>query len=307
MIEILDELDDEDSIKINYLSPTDYSRIHGFRFDVNTAAPEVERVGNSDMETELPIQKGMRGCLLKDNGEINYWLDADDWSKKEDGTDSDLTGADGQVMVRIPRHWIKDTQEDDVRTLLFSDKPFLVATEVPEIILGAYNAALDRHDNILSSVVNDTTRFRGGNNQSSWDSDNEYKSQRGKPATNKSRIEFREYALNRGENWHLIDIVAHQAVAWLATYEFGTRDHQSAISDGPTTVNSDKWNDFNSRYPLFKCGLTNSLGNGTGEITLDISSHDLGTDEIQVFRYRGIENWWGDIWEWMSGVNVINN
>src|SRR5699024_8624397 len=58
---------------------------------------------------------------------------------------------------------------------------------------------------------------------------------------------------------------------------------------------------------LFKCGLTNSLGNGTGEITLDISSHDLGTDEIQVFRYRGIENWWGDIWEWMSGVNVINN
>src|SRR5699024_11075954 len=187
MIEILDELDDEDSIKINYLSPTDYSRIHGIRFDVKAGAPEVERVGNSDMETELPIQKGMRGCLLKDNGEINYWLDADDWSKKEDGTDSDLTGADGQVMVRIPRHWIKDTQEDDVRTLLFSDKPFLGATEVPEIFLGAYKAALDRNDNILSSVVNDTTRFRGGNNQSSWDSDNEYKSQRGKPATNKSR------------------------------------------------------------------------------------------------------------------------
>ena len=57
-------------------------------------------------DTFLPIQKRMRGCLLKDDGTVNYYLSATDWTKKEDGaTTSVLTGADGQVMVQIPKFW----------------------------------------------------------------------------------------------------------------------------------------------------------------------------------------------------------
>ncbi len=295
-----------DEISVTTFVRTNWKRIHGFRFKVDTPAPEVERIG-ADMSEELPIQKRMRGCTLLDNGKRNYWLADDDWAKKDDDSASDLTGADGQVMVRLPRHWVKDYIDGDYRVLLFSDEPFEANREVPEMYIGAYKAALNRDGNILSSVVNHTTDYRGGNNQSAWDSEIDIKSQIGKPVSNIDRINAWEYAKNRGINWYPILYQAHEALAWLITYETGTRNHQTAISEGPTDINSTNWVNFNDRYPLFKCGLTDVFGNGTGEIPVDLTGLDLGTEETQVFRYRGLENWWGDIYEWISGVNVLDN
>lgn len=56
----------------------------------------------------LPIQESMRGCLLNDDGTVNYYLSPTNWAYKEDGaTASVLTGADGQVMVEIPKFWYR--------------------------------------------------------------------------------------------------------------------------------------------------------------------------------------------------------
>lgn len=55
----------------------------------------------------LPVQSKMRGCVLKTDGTVNYYLNAYDWNYKEDGTASTLTGADGNVMVQIPAFYIK--------------------------------------------------------------------------------------------------------------------------------------------------------------------------------------------------------
>ena len=65
----------------------------------------------------LPIQEAMRGCLLADAGTVNYYLSATDWTKKEDGaTASVLTGADGQVMVEIPKFWYRYKYSGTVHT-----------------------------------------------------------------------------------------------------------------------------------------------------------------------------------------------
>jgi len=45
------------------------------------------------------IHGRMKGCLLLDTGNVNYYLNPTDWTQKEDGSASDLTGADGMVMV----------------------------------------------------------------------------------------------------------------------------------------------------------------------------------------------------------------
>jgi hypothetical protein len=66
-----------------------------------------ETLGASPGNAKLPIHSQMKGCLLLDNGEVNYFLDPLDWSKKADGSASDLTGGDGQVMVRIPKFYQK--------------------------------------------------------------------------------------------------------------------------------------------------------------------------------------------------------
>ncbi len=75
---------------------------------VRTGATAGQAVGVTLADAFLPIQSRMRGCLLNDDGTVNYYLSATDWTKKEDGaTSSVLTGADGQVMVQIPKFWYR--------------------------------------------------------------------------------------------------------------------------------------------------------------------------------------------------------
>ena len=62
----------------------------------------------------LPIQANMRRCLLSDAGVVQYYLDADDSTKKVSGAASDLTGSDGQVMVEIPKFYFRYSYANNV-------------------------------------------------------------------------------------------------------------------------------------------------------------------------------------------------
>ena len=55
------------------------------------------------------VHTGMRRCLLRDDGSVNYYLNPSDSTQKVDGSASTLTGADGQVMVEIPAFYVKFT------------------------------------------------------------------------------------------------------------------------------------------------------------------------------------------------------
>jgi len=56
----------------------------------------------------LEVQNGMRRCVLKTDGTVNYYLYPTNSALKADGvTASNLTGVDGQVMVEIPKFYYK--------------------------------------------------------------------------------------------------------------------------------------------------------------------------------------------------------
>ena len=55
----------------------------------------------------LPIQAALKRCVINDAGVVQYYLDPDQSTKKPDGSASDLTGIDGQVMVEIPAFYYK--------------------------------------------------------------------------------------------------------------------------------------------------------------------------------------------------------
>lgn len=294
--------------------------VYGIEYDKTIAAPEVSRIGDMPLHATLPVQSKMRRCLLADDGTVNYYLDANDSTLREDGTAADLTGAHGQVMVEIPRHWRKFETEGNFQRVLLSLSPFTGAHEVPLMYVSAYKAALDRVNSKLSSVVNTSVDFRGGGNQAAWDA--AANSQIGKPVTATSRINFRDYAQNRGGLWLDMDYQARKSIYWLITVEYATRNHQEAfnaaltaegykqgaLGTGPTDISSGDWSTFNGYYPLYDCGLTNSLGNNTGEVPLVLQDFPTAglTVNTQANSYRGIENFFGDIWEWTNGVNIDN-
>jgi hypothetical protein len=101
----------------------------------------------------LPVQRKMRGCVVADNGTVNYYLGATDWTKKEDGvTASKLDGTDGQVMVEIPKFWYRYGYSGTTHTWEVSPVPltgFKVheafmsdAVEKDYLYVGAYEASL---------------------------------------------------------------------------------------------------------------------------------------------------------------------
>ncbi len=56
------------------------------------------------------IHDMMRGCVLNADGSVNYYLNPTNWSQKADGTSSVLTGANGNVMVEIPKFYYRIVQ-----------------------------------------------------------------------------------------------------------------------------------------------------------------------------------------------------
>lgn len=107
---------------------------------------------NTTPTTVTKIHQGMKRCLLRDDGTVNYYLDPNDSTKKLDGTSATLTGADGNVMVEIPRFYFRQVKNGNTTTWEVSDVPLAGYQLHPaffkngEIVdyryIGAYDAAL---------------------------------------------------------------------------------------------------------------------------------------------------------------------
>lgn len=299
---------------ISYYANT---QIYGIRHFFNNASPDLTRIGDADLHRDLPVQNLMRRCVVDDTGAVRYYLNANDSTKKEDGTAANLTGADGQVMVEIPAHYRKASLNTaggymDVEISLY---PFEGAIRVPRYLVSAYEATLDRENNKLASVVNTTAAFRGGNNTADWDGT--YRSLLGLPATNISLTDFRTYGRNRGTGWGCYDYNAHLAIYWLFAIEYATLNskkafnpdldaagyHQGGLGSGVTDFSN--WETYNSYNPIIPCGFTNSLGNKTGVkdfVLTEAQAEAYGSEHTEsVPSYRGIENPFGHIYKCTDG------
>ena len=292
---------------------------YGVQWDTELPTTTMTRIGAMNMHRTLPVQSLMRRCLLLDDGTVNYYLSPTDSTKKEDGvTDALLDGTDGMVMVELPEHWRKFEDEGTKQRVLISTERITGFTRVPKSYVSAYEASLQRSTNKLASVVNATTDYRGGSNNSLWDlQDN---SLLGMPVTGLSRTNFRTYARNRGGlNWNCYLHEVRKTIFWLYYIEYAQMNCQipydatltsegykkGGLGKGVTDASSGDWSNYNGYNPFVVCGTTNVLGNESGVITYSPGGWPIEVD-FEVNSYRGIENPYGHIWEWTDGVNVTD-
>lgn len=307
-------------VTLNSLDYTFFTQVYGVQRDLSIAAPEWTRIGNMELHASLPVHSLIRRCLVTDAGVVTY-LNSENSALKADGSAADLTGAAGQVMVEIPEHYRRFSQDGNNQTVLYSLSPFTGAEKIPKKYASAFKATVERATSKLASVVNATAAFRGGNNNSAFDA--AANTQLGKPASSISRTSFETFGSNRGANWSNMDYQVRKDIYWLIVAEYATSNHQAAynavktaegyrqgaLGNGPTDIDSGNWNTFNGYNPLFNCGTTLALGNNTG--VKDITLNDFPTTGLskatQTISYRGLENIFGDIWEWTSGINIKTN
>lgn len=299
-----------------------YDYYYGVRIKTTVAATTLERIGRPELHTSLPVQSKMRRCVLRDNGTVAYYLHATDSTKRDTGAAANLTGADGQVMVEIPKHYRKFEFDGTDLIALISEYPLPGFHEVPKMYRSAYEATVDRTVTAtpkLASVVNTTAAFRGGNNNAAYDGT--YRSFLGLPATGISLTNFRNYARNRGEaglngkGWNCDLYAAQLATYWLFVIEYANLNSQAdynaqpdangykqgGLGAGVTTMSSANWNTYNGYYPVVPCGVTNSLGNASGVVEKSIDNGAGIAYTFKVPSYRGIENPFGHIWSWTDG------
>ena len=292
------------------------NKVYGIEWDTTVSDPTCTRIGDMSLHKSLPIQSKMKACLLNDDGSVNYYLNPNDWSKKITGEASNLDGTDGQVMIEIPEHYRKFEEEGNIRRCYLSEGKCTGFTKVPKVYVGAYEAAVDRTNNKLASVCNETEQYRGGNNQADWDALS--KSQLGKCATSMTRATMRTRARNRGDNWNEMDYESWKTIFWLYYVEYANRNCQAAVNSeltaegykqgglgsGATTLTSTDWSAYNSYYPMLKCGASNLLASGSGEVIVNLPD-DYKVDTpttLACCRYRGIENPFGHIWTNVEGA-----
>lgn len=307
---------------------------YGVEWDITVASPSLTRIGNPLLHKSLPIQSAYRGCVAN-GGVINYYLFPDNWGYKEDGvTASVLNGTDGTVRVHTPKFYGKSGEKENKRWVRIStvkiDDSWI---EIPELLIDAYRNTVDTTVSATPkavSVVNTSTAFRGGGNRSSYDTyltseldaKDVFRSDLGKPRTNVSRTNMRNYAKNAGS-----ELLCYEYYKWIFYWnyviEYANFNSQAAynaeltsdgyrqggLGDGVTTWNSD-WNTYNGYYPLTPCGYCNEFGNFTGIKDLVIPAtviNDTTTVASKTFkvpRWRGFDNPFGDIWTNLDGIII---
>lgn len=104
--------------------------------------------------------------------------------------------------------------------------------------------------------------------------------------TGLTRAEFRNYAKNFASNAQLYDFAAWCAVGLLYRVEYADWGSQEKI--GPGIVND---------TAAHKTGETDAMVYHTGR---------ANSGDNSAVQYRGIENPWGNVWEWVDGINFNN-
>lgn len=291
-----------------------YDFYYGIEWDTTVSNPVPTRIGKAELHAELPVQSLIRRCVLKTDGTVNYYLNANDSTKRDNGAAANLSGADGQVMVELPECYARFEMDGTKRRALISTQELPGFHKWNKAYISAYEATVQRSTNTLMSVVNMDADYRGGNNTSGWDGT--YRSLLGRPATNISLTNFRTYARQgRSTEWNCNVYQLHKELWWFFAIEYCNFNsqaeynaaldsngyHQGGLGAGVTQISN--WSGYNSNNPFVPCGTTNSLGNRTGVVTYNAMASDGETVyyAAPVPSYRGVENPFGHIWKWTDG------
>lgn len=315
-------------INLSLREPNPYMRgltkeehAYGVIIDENQANPDLQRIGNEDMAKNAVVNElAVQGTLdqygyLKRFNRTNGLLYAD-------GTPSITDGSAGNVVTHMPPfYYLVEDVSATVHKLWVSPYPIPGFNMHPGFTLGCFKAAVnnvavfEKPANSLWSVVNSDVKFRGGNNDPANDALE--KGFLGKARTLLSRTNFRAYAQNQGVDYGLIDYNTHIALYMLFITKYATLNSQKPVSgkingyyagglgNGLTTVSGTDWSDYNGYYPLVKCGLALQMGMIDGETDFVIQNFNSGGNlTVKINNFMGIENPFGDLWEWTQGINI---
>lgn len=241
-----------------------------------------------------------------------------------------LNGYDGTVRVYCPAFYIKSVVNGNIAKVWLSTvKIDDTYTYQPEILIDAYRSTVlntvPENMGYLStlpvnsaiSVVNTNEYCRGGENRSDYDqylATDPFRTDLGKPRTRLDRATKRTYSRNAKSQMLSYDQYKN-IFYWLYVVEYANFNsqedynatitdegyHQGGLGSGLTNILVEATTNYNDQNPITPCGYGNTLGNGTGLVSIFIN--DFGTS-LEIPRWRGFDNPFGDIYTDLDGIII---
>jgi hypothetical protein len=260
---------------------------------------------------------GRKRCNVSDGGTINAYYGDEGYTED---------GSNGQVMVYQPKfyylvcpleydrqetgygyhlrkanYYVSETQRAGFKLHpAFYDKN---GNEVDYILMSAYegciydtsaNAYLKNDEQVMDASKDKFSSIAGARPASGV-------------SQNLTRPNIEQMAKNRGEGWHSFGIKTASMEQLLMIVEMGMMNLQTAIGQGVVNLPWTTGSDTTSSY-AGATGSTASLGNGTGRATKTTTYEGGKATEYTVdgktsICYRGVENFWCNIWKFAYGIN----
>lgn len=177
----------------------------------------------------------------------------------------------GDVMVKIPKFWYRRYRSGNVEYLKIAEKATGGFTLHPAFNHGG--VAKD-HLYVGAYKTSENTKSVSGVN----------------PKGLEDRAAMRSDAKAKGTGWGIIDIAALSAIQMLILVEFANNNVQYVIGRGYCDGN----------YNTAECKT------GTCDEVSGLTGRPAGTDGKVDVVWRGIEGLWGNVWEWVDGINWNN-
>lgn len=279
---------------------------YGVSWSETSSNPDCTRIGNMDMHRSLPIQSMMKPFAF--NCGQSHFKDqyvpvkenftSGQYSHNVNDSLSQATN-DVNIMIKIPEFWYTDDYDFNTKThnLKICQHAKSGWNHHKEAYVSAYELynlngrAISKRENI--------------------------------PTVNFTRANGRTWARANGfdgeAKWNLYTYEEHRAICHLFLVEYATRNSQKAVNTtltaegfrqgglgsgcttGAATINGA------ATYSFIPTGSSDSLGSGSGEVTVtiqqtDSSGHNTSTITSKCNRYRGIENPFGHVWKHTDDV-----
>lgn len=281
---------------------------YGVRWSETSSNPDCTRIGNMEMHRTLPIQSMMKPFAFQTQP-----LYKDQFVPlKENFTEGMYghvnNGEAGQVsitvnvMVKIPEFWYIDDYIPGTKTHNLKICPHAKPGWYHH--KEAYVSAYELCETSLNSGKVCSTKGLI-------------------PLVSRTREVLRKAARNIGfegeAKWNIYTYEEHRAICHLFLVEYATRNSQKAVNTeltpegfrqgglgsgctiGTATINGA------TAYSFIPTGSSDSLGSGSGEVTVTIQQTDSSGSNTSTItrkcnRYRGIENPFGHIWKHTDDV-----
>ena len=175
----------------------------------------------------------------------------------------------GDVMVKIPKFYFRRYKEGNFEHIKITGTP----------IAGFRIHPAFTHNGVEVDYIYVGAYKTSNNNRSISGAT---------PQVSQTRATFRNNAKSKGEGWSIIDISVVSAIQMLILVEFANNDVQSVIGKGYCEKNTD------------------FINTGTCDNVANLTGRPEGTDGKTDVVWRGIEGFWGNVWEITDGINWNN-